>query len=83
MPDDHMPDDHKARIVGPNARIFATGYLRLLARHGPNWREHWELEQKAGAEDSSKKCSNRLDFSANKSMKYAGKRTITLTLTRS
>ena len=69
--------------AGEIARVLATGYLRLLARHGANWREGWELAENEKGKESSEICSHRLDFRANRSIRCAGGRKITITLTRS
>ena len=47
---------------GEMATIIAAGYLRLLQRHGPNWREGRQLREKA--EDSSRIRSFDLTSSA-------------------
>jgi Na+/citrate or Na+/malate symporter len=65
------------------SQILATAYLRLLARHGPNWRGRLELAENQKGEKSAKTRSNRLDFSANRPIRCPGQRTITVTLTRS
>jgi hypothetical protein len=68
---------------GESAAILATAYLRLLARHGPKWRKHLTLADNQKDEKSAKICAARLDFRANKSIRCAGRRTVTYTLTRS
>ena len=80
--------DGKAANMQPTwnreiAPILATAYLRLLAKHGPNWRERLELRTINKVKDSRKKSSIPLDLSANKSIRCTGQRTVTLTLTRS
>lgn len=61
------------------ADILATAYLRLLAKHDPNWRERLALRETSEDEESSKKRSNRLDFRGNRSIRCPGQRTVTLT----
>jgi len=63
------------------AAILAKGYLRLLQHHGSDCRERWQLREKT--EESSRNSSIRLDFRRDRSIRCAGKRTVTLTLTRS
>jgi len=84
-------DTIKATKVNPrledypfySAPILATAYLRLIARHGPNWRKRLELGENQKVRKSAKNRSNRLDYSAERSMRCPGERTVTVTLTRS
>ena len=61
------------------ALIFAAAYLHLLALHGPNWREHLQLQQERKSGESAESGAPCLDFPGNRSIRCTGQRGVTET----
>jgi len=83
VPTDKCSMKQSQRDLTNFAQILASGYLRLLAKHGANWRERLELRENQKDGKSAKTGSNRLDYSAERSIRCTGGKMITATLTRS
>ena len=64
---------------GAVIEILAAAYLRLLAQHGPNLREHWQLRPERKLAESAESGGLRLDFPENRSIRCTGQRGVTET----